>query len=368
MINLTLNDETQVEILKHLSKTEDLLTRLATKLSGSEQAAEIYAMPDLGFPSNVQRIHGGFFTGAYYKWTTTVPFTPVDVTLNSCGISLFKLSAPISSETEFNALVQKTIDVVPKTTYVWNFATGNHFITYGEVVGSSVVPDGYYLMQHSSAAEFKKQYNGLYPAKDNWFYDSIETFKDEDSPRYLRYISGSKAELFAKKALMLQEYNKVRHQFFAHTLVGSNRIDKEVLNVQHYGMPTPTSVAIGCQWNAKDFYVLLTAPGKPIFFIEPELTGKNVIQSGKETLVLTPHGLGMKSVTPPTVEYLPNSLKVSDTEYQLNDALKGKQAMVLRSFNETAGVPKTVSDILEKCPGKVVGSFTQIYSYYNKPL
>ncbi len=365
MVNLTLNDETQIEILKHLEKTEYLLGKLATKLSGSEQHAEIYAMPDLGFPSNVQRIHGGFFTGAYYTWTTTVPFIPVDTTVNSCGISLFRLSQPIASKEEFDTLVEKAINIVPQTTYVWNFAKGNHFITYGEVRGSSVVPDGYYLLQHSSASEFKKQYNGLYPTQGNWFYDSIEIFRDEDSSRYIRYISGLKAELFAKRAMILEEYNRVRHQFFAETLVGGSRIDKEILNVQHYGMPTESSVAIGCQWNAQDFYLLLTDPGKPLFFIQPQFTGKNFIQNGKDKLLLTPHGLGMKASAPPKVEYLSNALKVNGIEYLLDDALKGRHEMVLRSFDEIDGTPKIVSDILEKCPGNVVGTFKQIYSYHN---
>ena len=48
MKNLTLNDSTQQELLPHLQITEDLLAKVATKLSGCKKTASITAMPDLG--------------------------------------------------------------------------------------------------------------------------------------------------------------------------------------------------------------------------------------------------------------------------------------------------------------------------------
>ena len=64
-------------------------------------------MPDLGLPSNVNRIHGGFFTGALYTWQTSTPIVPVDTTVNSCGISVYRVSAEIGSQKEFDYLINR---------------------------------------------------------------------------------------------------------------------------------------------------------------------------------------------------------------------------------------------------------------------
>lgn len=48
MIDYTLNDPTQQMLIPHLKTTEELLSRVTTKLSGVKKYAEITAMPDLG--------------------------------------------------------------------------------------------------------------------------------------------------------------------------------------------------------------------------------------------------------------------------------------------------------------------------------
>lgn len=47
MIDLTIKDQTQKSVLEHLEKTEELLGRVASKLSGCKKDAKIYAMPSL---------------------------------------------------------------------------------------------------------------------------------------------------------------------------------------------------------------------------------------------------------------------------------------------------------------------------------
>lgn len=57
-----------------------------------------------------------------------------------------------------------------------------------------------YLVMHSTAKEFTKGYNGLYPTKNNWYYDKIHVYERDN--RYFRYIIGHEAELFIKQQLL----------------------------------------------------------------------------------------------------------------------------------------------------------------------
>ena len=142
-------DSTQREILRHLETTERLLAAAASKVSGRDRDAEIVPMPDLGLPHNIRRIHGGFFTGAYYSWESDVPMVPVDSTVNLCGVALYKISAEFGSDEEFQARVEWARSVwETRTGYVWNYAKGNHFIIYGELAEDGFVPRGRYLALH----------------------------------------------------------------------------------------------------------------------------------------------------------------------------------------------------------------------------
>jgi hypothetical protein len=359
MRNLTLNDETQQEVLRHLVATEKLLAQVATKLSGSKMNAEIVAMPDLGFPSNVRRAHGGFYTGAYYSWKTSVPFVPVDATVNCCGVSLWQLKSEISSEEDFLQRVEDAKLAMKETEYIWNYQSGNHFITYGTISGSDTIKDGAYLVMHSSASEYKKQQHGLYPEPSNWYADSIEVEHGEDG-RYLRYISGDKAIQFAAIAKKLEGYNCERHRWLVGKIAGSDGILEEVLNIQHYGMPDQNSVAIGCQWIASNF-LLLTAPELPIYLVRPGSGGDNMA----DNFLLTPHGLGMRATKAPHIEYGNDVLRVNGLDYSFAQAMKGSVGMELRGFvvPENGEIPEIVSSVLEKCPGEVIATFMPKYSY-----
>lgn len=60
MVNLTLNDETQVQILEILKTTEKMISDVTSKLSSSPKKATIYGMTDLGLAINPVRMMGDF--------------------------------------------------------------------------------------------------------------------------------------------------------------------------------------------------------------------------------------------------------------------------------------------------------------------
>lgn len=352
--NLTLNDTTQKEILGHLAITETLLAKVGTKLSGAKRDAEIYGLPDLGFPSNVRRAHGGFYTGAFYTWETDVPFVPVDATLNCCGVSLWRLNDEIPDNGYFLKRISASHQAMKATPYQWNYRSGNHFITYGKIVHSKTISEGPYLAIHSSTAEYKKQPWGLYPQPGNWYDSAMTVEQDTNSNRYLRYISGSIAESFIALTKELEEFNRYRHRWLAEHMAREIGIADEILNIQHYGMPNPHSIAIGCQWE-KTPYLLLTAPKCPLYLVDPLQGGENV----HADLTLTPHGLGMRSVEPPKITYTDEGLKVNEVFFGFNHAMRGAPEMELRAF------PTLLKEVFQKCPGNILATFLPKFSYCN---
>lgn len=375
MKNLTLNDPTQSTLLKHLKVTEELLARAASFASGSDQCAEIYAMPDLGLPHNVTRIQGGFYTGALYTWETKVPIVPVDATVNACGASVFRLEHCVQDQTHFNELIQNAIAVTEtRSSYVWNFASGNHFILYGESKGSPVLPDGYYAVLHSGAAEFKNQHNGLYPDENNWFFDSIKTLEDSSNNRYIRFIEGRVAERFIEQAHILNRFNQARHRYFAELVFGKNNVIDEISNKPHYGMPTKNSVSIGCQWiSERSPFILLTGPQKPLFFIQPtesasDCVNPNFVNLDGQDFILHPHGLGKQAKYGLDVCYELDGIVLNGKSFCSGDSIENEGQFELRSFQDDEAfdkqVPEIVSKILEACPGEVIGVFQPKAHYY----
>ncbi len=368
MKNLSINDSTQTALLKHITVTENLLAKVASKASEIEQKAEIILMPDLGLPYNVRRIHGGFLTGALYTWQTTVPFVPIDATVNVCSTSLFKLRNDIGTEKDFMNMLSGALGKSKESnSYVWNFNNGNHFIIYGEIFGGNEIPDGNYVILHSSAAEFKKQHNGLYPTLDNWYSDSIKTLQSNESNRYIRFIDGHIAERFIKLAQLLVDYQQIRHQYFANLIFGS-KIDDEIIHAIHYGMPTRDSLAIGCHWCTKPkIFPLLTAHNKPVFIIKPKLGFQNHISVGKESLILTPHGLGVKWIEPLNMLNSENSLVINGKEFSIETSIMNEKKLKVRSFttNECSegAIPKIISNILKNCPAEIIATFWPKYNY-----
>jgi len=356
MINLTLNDATQLTILPHLERTEELLNK-AIKSLGGKSDVEVIAMPDLGLSNNATRMRGGFFTGMYLNWHSDIPFVPVDTTINSCGVYIFTLKRLLEKE-EFSKLLGQAKDNIGSLNYSWNFDRGNHFITMGAFANGTPC-----VIMHASANEYKKDDpdKALYPAENNWYYNQIKCFSDEKSDgRFLRYIVGDTAEKFIETATSLSEINKRRFQEIAYFIFG-DLVNQEYLYVPHYGMPTRTSVAIGCSW-MDGKYALLTAPRKNIFIVSPTKKGSNKTING---YMLNPHGLGVEWDNP-TITYADksiflNSEKVSDENVFLY--LKGKKIRMMDASD--VDIFDYASKIFKTCPGDIIETITPIASLSN---
>ena len=283
MINRTLNDKTQKAIMPILKDTEMLFLSAIRKESGSEGNVSITAMPDLGLANNAIRMSGGFYTGMFLSWKSSIPIIPVDATINSCGVSVFLLNNDISAA-DFKSSILNEKHKIKELGYNWNFERGNHFISLCKLDNG-----GSCIVMHASADEYKSCIieNALYPVDGVWYSDKIKMITDPTNKgRYLRYVVGSVAERFASIATSLESVNHKRMNDVANLLFGKY-IDKEISYISHYGMPDNESIAIGCSWNPK-LSILLTAPGKDFYIVVPKLE----CESSKW---LTPHGLGVSA-------------------------------------------------------------------------
>ena len=384
--NFTINDITQENILIHLKNTEKLLKIVASKLSNEEKSATIYAMPDLGIAQNATRMLGGFYTGACYTWDTNVPFIPVDSTVNVCGTAVYKLNKNITNEEFITRLdnvlnnrntylnfindylpsdVLKTMDINDSSKYYWNYTKGNHFIIFAESDGSYGLEKGQYMIVHASAIEFKNDNLnfGLYPVKGNWYYDDIKTEYDEESKRYLRYITGEKAKRFYDIASYLKKFNKLRNRYFCNAVLG-DLLQKEIINVSHYGMPTINSVCIGCQWEPID-YTLLTAPGNDIFLVHPNIGLNNTFELDGLKMTLTPHGCGVKmNNLDDEISYIDaEKIKIGEKIYEKGTSVNIGADVSVRTKNmDENELNDYIRGILTKCPGMVYGILKQRYA------
>lgn len=387
MINLTINDETQKNVMKQLEGTEKLLGKVASKLSNKKKNATIYAMPDLGIAQNGTRMMGGFFTGACYTWNSDIPFIPIDATINVCGTAVYKLNKNITNEEFISKLnkvmndrntyldfvnkylpsnVLKSIDVSDSSKFFWNYNKGNHFVIFAESNGDGELEKGQYMIVHASAIEFKKdnlQY-GLYPVKDNWFYDDIQVEYDENHKRYIRYITGEKATRFYEIATFLKDFNKIRNRYFCQSVLG-DLIESEIINISHYGMPTINSVCIGSQWEQTD-YTLLTAPGNDIFLVHPNIDkcNQNSVSIDEKNLTLTPHGCGVRmNNSNDNIEYFDGGIRIGDNSYKIGESVNiGVDVSVRTSGMSNSELYNHISDILSKCPGQIYGRLSQKFA------
>lgn len=340
MIDKTLSDDMQKAILPHLLLTEKLVKKAIERETKKEGCVTITAMPDLGLANNPIRMNGGFFTGMYIEWKADIPFVPVDATVNSCGVSIFALKRPLSPA-EFLAGVERAKEQAGKFGYRWNFERGNHFIILCQTCKNE-----YFAVLHASADEYKKSLpdHALYPVPGVWYEPEIKTVLSESSGRYLRYLVKSPAKRFISIARQLETINRERMRTFAEWVFG-NELADELYYVPHYGMPTESSIAIGCSWSPQKS-VLLTAPGKDFFLIENNEPGASSW--------LVPHGFG--AVVPnPVISYNQQGLHINGmliTDEETVAALPGKGIRNVHSKDEE--IEKQVDHILRRVNAKVV--------------
>lgn len=160
-------DKTQ-EILADMAKSSECILTKLIQSKDRNGSAKIITNLDLGFPHDVIRIAGGFMTGIHVKWRSNIPIIPVDICMNVCTVSVYKVHT-ISEELLTQKSINDLINNLNKSSYIANFHRGNHFISYVE----SIKTMERYIIIHSSAAEFETMYNGLYPVENNYFHRKI---------------------------------------------------------------------------------------------------------------------------------------------------------------------------------------------------
>lgn len=383
--NLSLNDSTQREILKHLEITSKLLDKATTRLSGRRKECNIYAMPDLGIAQNGTRMLGGFYTGACYIWDSDIPFIPVDATVNVCGTAVYRLKEKITVE-EFKKRLDKTMKdrsiyikyaktCLPKhilgsinlertDEFYWNYNVGNHFVILAEQKDrNSKIPVGQYMIVHASAIELKKDNLkfGLYPVEGNWFYDDIQTVYDDEN-RYLRYIQGEKASQFYEIASKLKLINEDRNRYFCKEVLGE-LVGEEVINSSHYGMPNGNTVCIGCQWELNE-YTLLTSPGNNIYLVKPKENAMNSINIGDKSIILTPHGCGtMFKRAYDKIKYLNERLIIGSKQFEKGQNINIGEDVLIRTSNmNKENLEQYIKKVLRRCPGIIYGTMHQLFA------
>lgn len=353
-------DYTQVVLKDYLTNTEQVINKLLSKeFSGS---ARIKFVSDLGFPHDVIRIAGGFATGVFVDWTTNAPFIPVDTCVNVCSTSFFEVKDDITNlfNDEYFDLINRKF---AHSIYISNFHRGNHFIAYL----NSIIDGKKYLLLHSSANEYKDNFNGLYPVEGNWYFDKIKVFSDEKT--YIRYLDGKDAEVFYLVAKSLYAFNEIRHEFIAHVILGDFRNDATPLHFHHYGMPTNRSVAMGCHLSEQnEIYPILTLPGENLYMVK-YYRPKDASLMVNDRQFLTPHGWGKRHINTPQIRLdLKNNRFILDNEsydIKFGTSLRAHPNLELRDFGTSLETRKEnffnyLSKIYEY---EVVNEFEQIASW-----
>lgn len=361
MLNLTFNDETQMKIVEFLQTTEKLLSDITSKLSHSPKKAKIYAMSDLGLSYDAVRMMGGFFTGTCTIWDCDIPFVPIDVTMNVCGVCAYRLKHKITPQ-KFRTLVETVFQ--NDATYSWNYHKGNHFCTLCYCDGKENLKEGYYVVVHASASEYKEgnSQEGLYPEKGNWYYNHIKKYVDNETGRYLRYLDGEYAKKFWDISHFLEKFNENRNEYFIKAAF-KNLVDEKIINIQHYGMPTQHSICIGCHWN-EGMYPLLTAPGEDIYFINPISNENNQFFHDGKKFVLSPHGLGLKIPNKnDSIIISKDNIIIGEKSFRDGQGLNiDVDAKIRGTTKDDKPIEETVKDILKIYPGEIQGKMKQIAS------
>ena len=236
-------DDTQRVLIPFLQDTESMLEEIV-KRHDRTGWAKVVPSVDLGFSSNVVRMAGGFFAGALYDWSCSVPIVPIDASVNTCTCSVFSLSGfdESMSDEEFNQIIEKMNLSGAREGYSFNFKSYNHFFTVAKDEDRN-----YYILIHTSAREGVDNTFGLYPGGDRtWFSNEIKTLVNKSQTRYMRYIRGTPAIRLIDYSMRFRQFNEHVHRFIADEFGKACGSETEQIIMRHlYGMPTSSSIAIG---------------------------------------------------------------------------------------------------------------------------
>ncbi len=352
------NDYAQSFLSDYLRETEHIFYHALRKLDSTAEC-RITPAADLCFPHDVIRLAGGFATGCLVEWRSRVPVVPIDTTVNIDTTSIFYISERVEFSSERFESFKKSIE--ERSSYEWNFNKGNHFISYCRRKSDGAPA----LVIHSNEKEFKYQFNGLMPVKDNWYMDSVHT--TNVGSRYLRLLIGEKCATFYRIAKMLENYNIVRHAFVARSLIGDRSTVVNEYHKNHYFMPGPEAVAIGCYLCTKNEVVpVLSAPGNDICLFQVHSGGNNKLRmlGGKETFIV-PHGFGKTSNCPVTMHASKDTLEINGISFENTPKSSIGLHPALCTRYSTDDPQVFFDDIKHHTPGMIVDRFEQI-QWYNK--
>lgn len=348
------HDKAQAFLSSHLRETQQLLLESLRSLDPNAECQIRYAA-DLGIPWDVLRLAGGFATGCVVDWKCNIPIVPVDTTMNVDLTSVFELSsAPTRGLFALTEMHRIRTTIENNSSFSWNFESGNHFI--------SLCRDGknWILVLHSNDREFKGQYNGLYPATENWYARNLRTLGHPTRP--IRILTGSAAKLFNDTSQMLRSYNRVRHEMIAECVLNGSAVVASVHHKEHYFMPTSSTACLGAYLSApQERVVVFSEPGAPLAIFEPHGGGPNQIHllSGGEALIV-PHGWGV-GLTTSNIEVTWPEVAIDGRRHQvdLGHSFFGDQAVAPRSFKSQQDFFGTIS---ADVPGRIVREVEQVES------
>lgn len=348
MITACIHDDTQSYIRQRLLYVEQMLNQVLKKNCGKASGAEITTLEDLGLSNNLIRMKGGFFTGINVRWDSDIPFIPVDTTVNSCGVSIFKFDGYL----DFNQFKERLIATKNRFKdigIVDNFNRGNHFITLCEDINREQ-----YLVIHASDNAYKYGKFGLYPREDTWFYNSIQTefFKDG----YIRFIIGDSADKFYNIYLDSEKSNPKRNKVVAELFLDGFSNIQEMLYSPHYGMPDRNSVSIGSQWRDQDF-VMLTYPGANLF----------VLSENNPKIKYKPHGFGLKlNRSFSSIEFLNDGILLDGIKYRCDGAINS--GLTINRNSDILVNTKSINDFMPDRTIEFISELRQKYAYTRRGI
>ena len=346
-------DAAQRSLFTHLAATEETLRRFLRTLDPTADCL-ITPAADVGPPYDALRLWGGFATGCVVQWDCSVPVVPVDVTMNIDTTSIFNLAGDPGPILNAAAVESARRTIVEESSYLWNFDSGNHFISLTRS------DTGWALVLHSNEKEFKDQYNGLFPRPGTWYAKNI---REAEGPRPMRFLVGEDALTFTELSEMLVPFNRLRHRLIARLLLdGASDVTGE-WHKEHYFMPTKSSAAIGAFLCEPGEPVLVFSTlGRPLMWFEPVAGGSNVTswEDGRDALVV-PHGWGM-TADPFDVTVERDALVVNGCRLDPVPGVSLFEGLGVRPrvFESNQAFAEAIS---WHTPGRIVSELTQVESY-----
>ena len=274
----------QKNIFKELETIEQVLSKIATQLSGTYKEAEIYAMPNCSIP--MYDFYDGNVNGIFIHWDTDVPFFPIDFKINLGEICIYRLNDYIHP-LKFIECVENAIKEKQEKE--------RHLIALLYSNGLECLQKGQYLLIQLSVDEYQ-QHNlreGLYVTPGNWFYDQIRVITDNSSKIRVRYIYGQKAERYYFITKKFHKYNSDRNDYLAKSILGE-LYDKKVLTSIYSGMPSINSIALNCNWKCK-MYPMVNEKENAIYLVYPDWHKAFEIDGKK--ICLSPHNVIDSDIT-----------------------------------------------------------------------